>query len=110
MNDIPVFKKLSSDDYRTVDLMLFYVENGTEYTNMYGDIDSKFYSSMITMYDKVVVECNKNEDFFNSFKERLYSVVQKSEGIGWGYHDCLYDIYYSLDYELVEDEEWIECT
>lgn len=104
-NEISNFKKISADEHKTVDLMLFFVENGTEFTNTYGDIDSKFYNSMITMYDKVVVECNKNEEFFNSFKDRLYSVVKESNGIGWGYHDCLFHIYYSLNYALEDEEE-----
>jgi hypothetical protein len=99
------FKKLSMDELKTLDLMLFYVELGTEFTNSYGDIDAKFYNSMLSMYDKVVFECDKNEEFYNLFKDRLYSVVQKSEGIGWGYHDGLCEIYYSRDWLDDEEEE-----
>lgn len=36
------FKKLTNDHLKTVDLMLFYVEVGTEFTNTYGDIDGNF--------------------------------------------------------------------
>jgi len=103
-NAISNFKKVSCDESKTLDLMLFYVEIGTEFTNTYGGMDGKFYDSMASMYNKVVIECNKNEQFFIVFKDRLYSVVQASEGIGWGYHDELCDIYYSIDWEIEEDE------
>jgi len=102
--EISNFKKLSSDEERTLDLMLFFVELGTKFTNTYGDIDSRFYNSMLSMYDKVVFECNKNEQYHTIFKERLYSVVQNSSGIGWGYHDTLSEIYYTLDLEFDEED------
>ncbi|WP_338061897.1 DUF6155 family protein [Virgibacillus indicus] len=92
------FKKLTNDHLRTVDLMLTYVEVGTEFTNTYGDIDEKFYSSMYSMYDKVVTECEKDEELFKEFGDRLYSVVIESDGIGWGYHDGLADLYYSISW------------
>ena len=103
-NAISNFKKLSNDELKTLDLMLFYVELGTEFTNTYGDIDSKFYNSMVSMYNKVVIECNNNEKLFIIFQERLYSVVQESEGIGWGYHDDLCDIYYSIEWIIDEED------
>lgn len=102
-NAISTFKKLSGDEIKTLDLMLFYVEIGTDFTNTYGDIDSKFYESMFSMYDKVAEECDKDEKIFNIFKDRLYSVVQESGGIGWGYHDALCDSFYSLEW-VQEDE------
>ncbi|MBN9931275.1 hypothetical protein HZD82_22060 [Pantoea agglomerans] len=98
------FKKLSSDDGKTIDLMLYYVETGTKFTNTYGDIEGKFYNSMVSMYNKVVNECNKSEEFYNIFKDRLYLIVSETDGIGWGYHDDICAIYYSLDW-LEEDED-----
>lgn len=98
------FKKLSSDAGKTIDLMLYYVETGTKFTNTYGDIEGKFYNSMVSMYNKVVNECNKSEEFYNIFKDRLYLIVSETDGIGWGYHDDICAIYYSLDW-LEEDED-----
>jgi hypothetical protein len=60
-NAISKFNKLSSDDLKTLDLMLYYVEIGTEFTNTYGDIDEKFYNSMVSMYRKVVGACDQDE-------------------------------------------------
>ncbi|MED4352470.1 DUF6155 family protein [Schinkia azotoformans] len=98
------FKKITGDQLRTLDLMLFYVEVGTEFTNTYGDIDGRFYDSMISMYNKVISECAKDEKLFKIFHDRLSSVIEDSSGIGWGYHDALWDLYLSL--EWVADEEW----
>lgn len=90
------FKKLTNDHLKTVDLMIMYVEVGTEFTNTYGDIDGQFYSSMESMYHKAVTECEKDEELFNAFHDRLFGIVEDSDGIGWGYHDQLADLYYSI--------------
>ncbi|MFD1037796.1 hypothetical protein ACFQ3N_05150 [Virgibacillus byunsanensis] len=50
------------------------------------------------MYDKVITECEKDEKLFHEFKDRLYSVVVDSGGIGWGYHDGLAELYYSISW------------
>lgn len=84
--------------------MLFYVEIRTQFTNAYGDIDGIFYDSMISMFSKVISECAKDEKIFKVFHDRLSSVIEDSSGIGWGYHDALWDLYLSLD--LVADEVW----
>lgn len=90
------FKKLTNDSTRVLDLMLHYVENGTAFTLTYGDIDERFYYSMESMYQKVVAACEKDEKLFNNFKDRLYTIVLEADGIGWGYHDYLSDIYHSI--------------
>jgi hypothetical protein len=92
------FKKLTNDSLRTIDLKLYYVEIGTEFTNTYGDIDERFYYSMESMYSQVVTECDQDEKLFTTFKERLLSVVQDSDQIGWGYHDTLCDLYHSIEW------------
>ena len=95
---ITSFKKLTNDHFRTIDLMLFYVEIGTNFTKTYGDIDEKFYTSMMSMYDKVIIECEKDEKLFKEFKDRLFDIVVESKGVGWGYPDVLEDLYYSITY------------
>lgn len=102
-NAIANFKKLTDDHIKTTDLMLFYVELGTEFTSSFGDIDANFYNSMLSMYDKVAMECDQDEELFLHFKDRLYSVVHMSEGIGWGYHDTICDIYYSIEWVAHEE-------
>jgi hypothetical protein len=102
-NAIANFKKLADDRIKTIDLMLYYVELGTEFTNSFGDIDARFYNNMVSMYDKVAMECDQDEELYLRFKDRLDSVVHMSDGIGWGYHDIICDIYYSI--EWIDNEE-----
>ncbi|RKQ33298.1 hypothetical protein D8M06_10870 [Oceanobacillus halophilus] len=103
--EIANFKKVTDDYLKTVDLELFYVEMGTEYTNSFGDIGEGFYYSMVSMFQKVVEECEKDEEVFQHFKDRLYAVVVNSDGIGWGYHDALEEIYYSICWLFDDDDE-----
>ncbi|WP_391206605.1 DUF6155 family protein [Psychrobacillus sp. L4] len=97
------FKKLSNDQIKTIDLMLYYVEIGTKFTKTYGDIDGKFYSSMANMFNKVADACVDDEQTYNIFADRLSAVVDESNGVGWGYHDALCDIYGSIEWTW-EDE------
>lgn len=101
-NAISNFKKLANDEMKTIDLMIYYVEMGTEFTNAYGDIDAKFYNSMVSMYDKACDECSMDEEKFKPFKDRLYHIVEESNGIGWGYHDALCEIYFSMGWDEEE--------
>ncbi|UCZ54000.1 DUF6155 family protein [Bacillus shivajii] len=101
-NAINRFKKLTEDEFKTLDLMLFYVENGVEFTVSFGDIDENFYGSMVNMYDHVVDKCIDNENYYQTFAKRLEDVVEDTGGVGWGFHDALTDIYYSIPY-IMED-------
>jgi hypothetical protein len=100
---ISSYKKMTGDETGWLDLMLYYVELGTEFTVAYGDIDEKFYYSMETVYDRVVTECSKNEALAEHFKDRLYMVFWNSQGVGWGYHDVIGDIYSNGGFEEVEE-------
>lgn len=101
---IAEFKKHTNDEFKTTDLMLFYVEQGVEYTNAYGDINESIYSSMETMYEKVITLCGKHEDYYKAFADRLKQVVHDTEGIGWGFHDQLYYLHSELECWDMEDE------
>lgn len=92
------FKKASKDNTFLIDLMIFYVETGTEFTRKYGDIDERFYSSMENMYGDAVEFLNKIGDaaLIERFRQRLEDIVTKTDGMGWGYHDTLGDIYEGL--------------
>lgn len=98
------FKKLANDELKTIDLMLYYVEQGVEFTNAYGDIDANFYSSMETMYEKVTDICAREEEYHKIFADRLKKIVEDTYGIGWGFHDQLSYLYYEMGYEEEEEE------
>lgn len=99
------FKKATKDEKRTVDLMLFYVEQGVEFTNVYGDINEGFYSSMVKMFEQVAMECDRDEELYKEFSDRLYHVVTNSEGPGYWFHEDIVDCYYMIDWVDFEEEE-----
>jgi len=92
------FRKASKNEKAVIDLMIFYVETGTKFTNDYGDINEAFYTSMESMYWKVINLLNKTEDtgLIEHFRPRLKAIVKNTEGIGWGYHNNLSDLYEEL--------------
>jgi hypothetical protein len=100
--EITTFKNATKDVKRTVDLMLFYVEQGVEFTDTYGDISEGFYSSMVKMFDQVAMECDRNEDLYKEFSSRLRGVLSDANE-GWGFQEALVDSYYTI--EWVHDEE-----
>ena len=87
------FRKISNSSELIRDLMLFYVEQGVEFTNEYGDINEQFYISMEDMYARTLKLMEKN-DLIKAFKKRCFQVVVDTDGIGWGFHDSLADLYY----------------
>jgi len=86
------YKKVSDSREGLIDLMLFYVEMGVQYTNQYGDINESFYSSMESMYDRATKQIAEN-NLQDQFQERCLRIVSDTSGIGWGFHDTLRDIY-----------------
>lgn len=95
---ISEFKKIVTTNENILDLQLYYVECGTAFTNTFGDIEMKFYDSMCSVYHRVVQAVNKHEtdDLYRKFKERLYSIVCDTRNIGWGFHDYVTELFYSI--------------
>ena len=102
------FKKLSSNEKLTLELMLYYVEMGIEFTKTYGDINEAFYKSIASMYEAVVSAINKQDDseIYKDFKDRLKAVVVNTKGMGWGFHDELSYLYYEIRWLDLEDIEF----
>lgn len=86
--------KASGDNNGKIDLMLYYIECGTEFTLTYGDIDESFYNSLSSMFSHVVgevVDLPKNKDFIH----RLREIVNDAKNIGWGYGDEVTELFNS---------------
>lgn len=86
------FKKLG-DFEMVLDLMLYYVECGNEFTNYFGDIDGPFYDSLCSVYGQFIDQLNSKgtEAMYLKFKERIDNLISSSSFIGWGYGDFVYD-------------------
>ena len=97
------FGKYTDDPLLKTDLMLYYVEMGTDFTVAYGDIDEPFYNSMASVFAQVAAACNKDAHLYRQLSDRLEEVLADAEQVGWGYPDDLAGIYYSIQW--VGEEE-----
>ncbi len=84
------YRKLSADVVGTLDLMLTYVEQGTRFTNEYGDIDERFYNSLESVlqeFIKLLKTAAKGGEVYTLFEARVKRLARDAHGIGWGYGD-----------------------
>jgi hypothetical protein len=89
------YKKVCNNEVDTIDIMLFYVEQGVKFTLAYGDIDEAFYASMEGMYQKALSAITEL-DVKNIFEQRSRKIVTDTSEIGWGFHDTLSEIFQNL--------------
>lgn len=102
------YSKASGDLEGTMELMLTYVENGVRYTNTYGDINTRFYNNICSMFYKFrnILLSSEGEGFYPLFKERLFEIGLNTKGIGWGFGDEVYLIL--LEFENFFEEEELD--
>ena len=73
--------------------MIHYLETGTELTLDLGDIDEPFYSSLESMFKRILKEIEKQPDKIQlQYLNRLTKVVHSAEDIGWGYYDVIAEL------------------
>ena len=87
------FRKLGTSDESVVDLLLHFVENGVEFTKVYGDVTDSFYVSIENTYSGALEIIEKN-GLKENFKTRAHKIVTDSADTGWGFHECLTDLFY----------------
>lgn len=84
------YKNASSNLINLIDLMVYYVECGTNFSCEFGDMDETYYASLESMFDKAVALMKKQSTHeVEDFIRRLRVVVQKASSFGWGYHDTI---------------------
>jgi len=86
------YRKATGNLTGTIDLMLTYVENGTEFTWQFGDINESFYNSL----ESVLIELTElllreGTEHYPRFQERVQRLTAHADHIGWGYGDALWD-------------------
>jgi hypothetical protein len=86
------YKKICRTKASLADLMLFYVEQGVNFTTAYGDIDEPFYNSMESMFEKAA-KFTVEHQLQEVFEGRCRQIVYNTSEMGWGFHDELSDIY-----------------
>ncbi len=84
------YTKATGNPAEVLELMMYYVERGTACTADYGDIDEGFYSSLASMYDRLLKKLDVSDrETKESFRSRAAAVVDRAQGIGWGHYDYL---------------------
>lgn len=98
------YRKATGNVAGTIDLLLTYVENGTEFTQQFGDINEAYYNSLESVaaeMSRLLVEEGKAT--YGRFCERIRRVESLANHIGWGYGDYIRDWAGTLENELGEE-------
>lgn len=86
------YRKVATSKDGLIDIMLFYVEMGTEFISTYGDIKEPFYASMEDIYAQALRHISER-GLQDQFKDRCRKAVIDADGIGYGFHDNLGYLY-----------------
>ena len=93
MRTIEAHKKSNADKVELIDLMLFFVECGSQFTLDFGDIDEDFYMTLETVFeDTLILIKNDSAVIFELYKDRLLMIEQKNRNMSWGYGDQIQDL------------------
>lgn len=88
------FKKLSPTGESLLDVMLYYVECGVEFTNDFGDINESFYNSLAGVFRQAGSLYLKMEKS-KTIQDRARKIMNDTTDIGWGFHEDVSDMYYN---------------
>lgn len=92
--------KATNDSMGKLELMVHYLEMGNQFTVDFGDIDEKFYSSLESMFERIVSSLKEQPpDIQDKYHPRLEKVVSSATNIGWGYYDYISDIIDEYEFE-----------
>ncbi len=103
------YRKATSDLAGTIDLMLTYVESGTDFTNQFGDINESFYNSLESVLDEMVglLKTPEGAALYPRFEDRITRLAMRAGGIGWGYGDHVAEQIELLETEVGKQwESW----
>ena len=87
------YRKGTNDLAGTAELMVTFQEQGMRFTMAYGDIDERFYDSLLSgMNDLIKMLTKEAPEVFPVFRDRLIEIVRTVFGrIGWGYSDGMFE-------------------
>ena len=87
------YQKQTQNPLGVVELMVCYVEYGTDFLCEFGDLYEGYYNSLESVFWRALRLMKKFEyEEISSFEQRLQIVVRKSEHIGWGYYDAIFEM------------------
>jgi hypothetical protein len=84
------YRKATGDLAGTIDLMLTFVETGTEFTLEFGDINEVFYGSLDSVLQEMMTLLRKEgHGLYPQFRARILRLRDDPDKGGWGYGDSL---------------------
>ena len=87
------FKKLKPDPNCVADLMLFYVEQGCECTNTFGDMCEQYYIALENNFDKAMKFIFRN-GLLPQYYERIEKLLYNASACGGAFYDSFSSIYH----------------
>jgi len=96
---ISYYRQTTGDEDGVLELMIHYLERGTQYTVDYGDMWESFYDDLSEMGFEIVEEIKKKNpgsDFLETIEPRFREIGDLSRNIGWGFGDDMAEIYSAL--------------
>jgi len=98
------YRKATGNVMGTLELMLTFVENGTEFTRQFGDINAAFYNSLESVMNELVgLLLKEGMEFYPHFRGRIRRLESHADHIGWGYGDYLREQVHYLENELGDE-------
>lgn len=85
------FSKMTRNQDQIIDLMLYTVDCGVDFTLSFGDIDQKFYHKIAAIYEEAIKLIVKYER--DNFIEWCHRLMSLSQEIGWGFAYEMEEIY-----------------
>ena len=90
------YTKAAGEPKGILELMVFFVETGTEFTVNTGGMDGVLYLALVRMYDKALdLVLTMDEETINEYYNRFEDMVTSTSNIGWGYHDALGEMFHN---------------
>lgn len=93
------YKKLSSSVEGRVELLLCFVEQGSEFISAYGDIKENFYGSMESAYEeacKLIASNGLEKEWIGRFEE----LAKATKDTGYGFGDSMSDMFNETFYRF----------
>jgi hypothetical protein len=87
------YQAATDDPVGSLDLMLLFVETGTQFTNEFGDIDEPFYNNLNSVLNEMdqILKSEQGPELYQGIRERVLELPKLAGRIGWGYGDELRD-------------------
>lgn len=100
----PIVKTVADTFVSPIELMLTFVECGTGFTLQFGDIDSRFYSSLSSALREMAdLVCSDGRDYYPRCRDRIQKLDEHSGSIGWGHGDLLSETVFDIECSFREE-------